>query len=763
MNKKGLSVVMAGAMLATSVAPVLAAPVEMGTSQIKLVQKKVTDLVESGKISGNAELKKYVNAPINALMDGTNSVYGVKVLNKDGKAVDLATTFSITNTDTHLKENNTLTYKIDDVEKIFTHKSNGTDLALTKDMTVQVVEMGHAKFLGQIIPGTGIKSTGVAEGNKFKSADFTSLTNLDTALDDITLTTTSDDSAATAVSGTAAGAEYIESVKLNETKTAATITLKAFKNLVNESEGHRTIEIAVGSPKLNFNLPVDAEGENAKLLTDSTKDVMNCVGFIAKETYQPSAKIVEEAKVVKEYKLVDDTAKEEKVTYLASDLYDGFALTAKGTEIKTDILNAAKVSTETGKMTTVELSATQPTLTNGVASFTVTYFASHKDNDKSNTNDKPSKVITVKSTNEKEIKSLYNMLKEKSTFSVGIVGGANRYETAVNVAKHQGLTEIVDGNADNVDNNDIVLVNGESLVDGLAAAPLAATLKWNTNKGTAVLLSKADSLPKETKDFLEGLVVNVPKSKLKNVKIHLVGGEAVLSESLVEELKGMGFSVERYGGDNREETSLEVANKVDSSKAKGAFIVGGNGEADAMSIASVAVENETPIIVSNVHGLTKDALKYVKAKHDKDITVIGGESVVSAEEYAKLDALTDDDKAVVRVAGSNRFETNAKVIEKFYTTGGIVNTKGVILVKDGVADKGELIDALSAANYAGTLNAPIVLASTSLKDVQKNALLNVSMDSTVPKTAGTIAQVGIGAERTVLETIAGLFGISNVK
>ena len=182
-----------------------------------------------------------------------------------------------------------------------------------------------------------------------------------------------------------------------------------------------------------------------------------------------------------------------------------------------------------------------------------------------------------------------------------------------------------------------------------------------------------------------------------------------------------------------------------------------------MSIASVAVENETPIIVSNVHGLTKDALKYVKAKHDKDITVIGGESVVSAEEYAKLDALTDDDKAVVRVAGSNRFETNAKVIEKFYTTGGIVNTKGVILVKDGVADKGELIDALSAANYAGTLNAPIVLASTSLKDVQKNALLNVSMDSTVPKTAGTIAQVGIGAERTVLETIAGLFGISNVK
>ena len=47
MDKKKLSIVMAGAMLATTVAPVLAAPVEYGTSQKKLVEKEVTDLVES--------------------------------------------------------------------------------------------------------------------------------------------------------------------------------------------------------------------------------------------------------------------------------------------------------------------------------------------------------------------------------------------------------------------------------------------------------------------------------------------------------------------------------------------------------------------------------------------------------------------------------------------------------------------------------------------------------------------------------------------
>ena len=762
MNKKGLSVVMAGAMLATSVAPVLAAPVEMGTSQIKLVQKKVTDLVESGKISGNAELKKYVNAPINALMDGTNSVYGVKVLNKDGKAVDLATTFSITNTDTHLKENNTLTYKIDDVEKIFTHKSNGTDLALTKDMTVQVVEMGHAKFLGQIIPGTGIKSTGVAEGNKFKSADFTSLTNLDTALDDITLTTTSDDSAATAVSGTAAGAEYIESVKLNETKTAATITLKAFKNLVNESEGHRTIEIAVGSPKLNFNLPVDAEGENAKLLTDSDKDVMDCVGFIAKETYQPSVEIVGAPTVKEEYKLVDDSAKYEEETLLASDLYDGLALTAKGTEIQLDIKNAEKEATKTGNAKTVELAL--PTgitnienlqLVNGVANFTVRYFASHKDNVTPDTNDKPSKVITIKSTNLEEIKSLYKMLTDGS-YEVGVVAGANRYETAVNVAKAQGLTKLSSATAIAKAENNIVLVNGTSLVDGLAAAPLAAKLGWAGGTGTAVLLSKSDSLPTATKEYLEELTSEIPASRRQYVTINLVGGESVLSESLVAELEDMGFSVERYGGANREETSLEVATAVKPDDTKGVFVVGANGEADAMSIAAVAAKENTPIIVAKAGGLSNDAIKFIKnnysAAADGKIAVIGGEKAVSKAEYDKIDAVVEH--KVDRVSGENRFETNAKIIEKYAKS-----FTEVILVKDGQANKDELIDALSSANYAakGINAAPIVLATDKITDAQKVAILNKK--GTVAK----LTQVGQGVSGPTLEAVAEFLGLSNVK
>ena len=54
---------------------------------------------------------------------------------------------------------------------------------------------------------------------------------------------------------------------------------------------------------------------------------------------------------------------------------------------------------------------------------------------------------------------------------VDILAGDNRYETAVKIAKeYAGIT--LKNCSKKID--DIVLVNGNALVDGLAAAPLAA-------------------------------------------------------------------------------------------------------------------------------------------------------------------------------------------------------------------------------------------------------------------------------------------------
>ena len=82
----------------------------------------------------------------------------------------------------------------------------------------------------------------------------------------------------------------------------------------------------------------------------------------------------------------------------------------------------------------------------------------------------------------------------------------------------------------------------------------------------------------------------------------------------------------------------------------------------------------------------------------------------------------------------------------------------MILVKDGQNDKNELIDALSAANYAA--GNPIVLATDKITDAQKIAILNKKHPS---KPFAKLTQVGQGVARTTLETVANFLDLSNVE
>ncbi|WP_418567945.1 cell wall-binding repeat-containing protein [Peptacetobacter sp.] len=340
---------------------------------------------------------------------------------------------------------------------------------------------------------------------------------------------------------------------------------------------------------------------------------------------------------------------------------------------------------------------------------------------------------------------------------IGSLAGENRYETAVKIAEeYAGLTgDTITNNQTNADVN-IVLVNGNSLVDGLAAAPLAASLGDDTNGyKSPILLTESDKLPDATKSYLKRLLKNVFVGKFKKVTIHLVGGESVLSKSLEKELRGYDFDIVRYDGDNREETSLEVARAI--SKLNGetgnniadSFVVGAEGEADAMSIASVASEIKAPIIVSKKGGISENAVSELSGQ---DLIVIGGENVFSNYDMKQLKA---EASSITRIAGENRKATNAEIINKFYTTDFVGEAETVIVAKDGQRNKDELIDALTAANMAASVNAPIILATDSLSKEQINALeLNA-------KESYALYQVGYGVDRNVIKTIAECIGLTN--
>ena len=319
-----------------------------------------------------------------------------------------------------------------------------------------------------------------------------------------------------------------------------------------------------------------------------------------------------------------------------------------------------------------------------------------------------------------------------------VLAGDDRYETAVEVANKTANTKDVAGNGN------LVLVNGNALVDGLAASPLASILGKTSNVEVApILLTKTDSLPESTKDYIKEVV---SKKSTGKVKVYIVGGNAVVSEKVEKELKELGVDVVRSGGSNREETSLKVAELISKNKKPyNTFVVGANGEADAMSIAPVAADREEPIIASKNGGLSKDGVQKI-ADLKANATIVGGTEVVSE---ATEKALKDAKISTSRVAGSNRQKTNAAIIDRYAKNG----LNKIIVSKDGSAKKDELVDALTSTSLAVKEDAPIVLATDKISDEQINALKNKADKGVF------IYQIGYGVSNNVLETLAAKIGL----
>lgn len=214
--------------------------------------------------------------------------------------------------------------------------------------------------------------------------------------------------------------------------------------------------------------------------------------------------------------------------------------------------------------------------------------------------------------------------------------GDDRYETSAKIADKMGYYDTA------------ILVNGDkSLSDGLSASSLAGKEK------APILLVKQNTIPKETLT-----------RALKAKKIYIIGGTAAISEDVEKQL--VGKEIVRVDGKNRVETSEKVAKLVGNYDE--AFIVNGNtGEADAISVSSVAAKNHAPILLTN--GKTSTHSK----KTGVEYYVVGGDAVVSDSIVSEFDA--------ERISGSDRYETNRAVIKEFYPNKNkYYYTKGDLLV-----------------------------------------------------------------------------------
>ena len=778
MNKKKLSVVMAGAMLASSVAPVLAAETtstqkdyEVNGSNKGLLIRDLRNLLTS---------KIFENVKENIGNDGENlagkSVYFVKIatgtkkvekvgsqystiaaaINADLKALGGTATFhgSATNGKVDGKDhqvtvgNALVTFNVtNDANKpgtysiIMNTEYDNTNISAletaiqnaTTGAKVKVFDRGHiekdGKYYGKALETTTVAGKHTAATLKTEYDYFKAHNSFNGTVDK-----------------TLAYPAVLDMTLENDVLTVYTRQVDT-----EEENGRKKFEFKVGDDYVDFTKAINEKGQ--LLETDFTDAdgswiTKNIAGFAIHENHD---KVINKGDDIDGKHLYTVTITDVNNVYNAklSDLYNGLFLTSKGEELLSTIKEY-----DAKDNYFVDYTATVKTEANGLYSVTLTF--------EKTVNKEVVKNVLKITTNDKDKLDLFaNGISAKGSthhgsvirkFPVQKLAGANRYETAVKVAKENADIKTV------AENGNIVLVNSNSLVDGLAAAPLAASvINQNNTIGSGnyvapILLTDANGIPKATKDYMKEVVAHQRVGALDKVTVYLVGGETVISKAVENDLKEIGLRVVRAGGKDREETSLKVAeiirkdanaNDVNQTEA---FLVGADGEADAMSVAAYAAEHTTPIIVESRKGLSEDAVEFLKGYKNtnaKDVTIIGGESVVSAatEETLKAEKLT-----VERLSGAKRQDTNAKVISTLY---GNHSVNQIVVSKDGKGNKGHLIDALTSTSLAAKDHSPIVLATTDLTKEQINAL-----ELKADRSGIYVYQVGEGVAESVIKTIA---------
>ena len=179
-------------------------------------------------------------------------------------------------------------------------------------------------------------------------------------------------------------------------------------------------------------------------------------------------------------------------------------------------------------------------------------------------------------------------------------------------------------------------------------------------------------------------------------------------------------NVKRIAGDDRYHTSLRIGRelkKVMKGRNFNAVVVAnGDNYADALSGAYLAKVKNAPLILVNKNNMEQAQnfiythLKHVKKGQAKSqVYLLGGERVVPEAMKTELEEYFD----IKRIAGSDRFETNLKILKE-------ANVRsGDLLVCSGVGYADSL-----AASASGK---PIMLVDDMLSDEQKKLIK--SLDS----------------------------------
>lgn len=256
------------------------------------------------------------------------------------------------------------------------------------------------------------------------------------------------------------------------------------------------------------------------------------------------------------------------------------------------------------------------------------------------------------------------------------LGGANRYETSVQISKNGWPN----GSAY------VVLATGNNYPDALSAAPLAQ--KYN-----APILLTDKTLPEITLSEI---------LRLQPTQIFICGGTGVVSKAIETQLNTIGISTERLEGSDRYATSVAIAKKLGVSSGE-LIVVNGYEWSDALSVSPIAAQKGIPILLTDKDALPDSIKSFINSSHFSKSYVLGNTSLISNQVKNKL---PDSE----RIEGSDKYQRNVNILKKFEDS--------LDLSKICIATGADFPDALSGSALAANLSSAIVLVdNSSLKSV----------------------------------------------
>ncbi|MDO8244069.1 MAG: cell wall-binding repeat-containing protein [Myxosarcina sp. JB018] len=230
--------------------------------------------------------------------------------------------------------------------------------------------------------------------------------------------------------------------------------------------------------------------------------------------------------------------------------------------------------------------------------------------------------------------------------AVTTLAGTNRVETSIEISKDMYPT----GYEAAAKNKAVVIATGNNFPDALSAGPLASHYQ-----APILLTESGKALSQDVLDELK---------RLHAEQAYIIGGDGVVPEKVVEQLKDFGMSdaeIQRFSGDDRYETNQAVVSHlVDNGfVGNGVFMATGEKFADALSAGPFAGENKMPILLTREDKLPEGAAQYVKGEA---VSIVGGPGVVSKDVMKEVEKQSS---AVKRFAGTNRYETLKAVLEEY--------------------------------------------------------------------------------------------------